>query len=196
MNMLRYLVLMILVAVTTACIQLGGPAPPNQYFILESIAKSTSIFSSNNLVVTIELIEFPEHLKRPQVVVQRQENIIYFSDNQRWATPLEGQILALLTSNLELLLPQATVKISPWHNNRDDDYKLQLAVKKLSGTLGHHSTIDIRWNIVGKDGDKRTGQYLNQRSIGDSYEELVRALNQGLEGLSRELAVEITKPGQ
>jgi uncharacterized lipoprotein YmbA len=189
MNIFRYLILAVLVVGISACIQLRGTAPPAQYFVLESIVTSPGIYSGKDLRIGIELVEFPEYLKRPQIVVQRQANIIHFSDNHRWATPLEGQVLSLLTSNLRLLLPQATISISPWHNSRHVDHKLQLSVIKLSGLWGHQSTIDIHWHIVGKNGEKRSGHYIDQRSIDTSYEDLVRALNLGLEGLSKELAI-------
>lgn len=189
MKIFGYLILVVLVVSTSACIQLPGPAPPRQYFVFESIASSTGIYSNKSLTIIVDLVEFPEYLKRPQIVVKRQENIIHFSDNQRWATPLEGQVLSLLTNHLKLLLPQANISISPWHNNRHVDHNLQLSVKKLSGILGHQSAIDIHWQIVDKDGEKRSGHYSDQRSIDSSYADLVRALNRGLEGLSEELAI-------
>jgi len=196
MKIFHYLILMFLMVGSSACIQLGNPPLPSQYFVFEPITENTEHYSSKSLTISVELIEFPEYLKRPQIVVQRQQNIIYFSDSHRWATPLDGQLLSLLSSNVELLLPHATIRVSPWHNNRRVDYNLQLAVKKFSGTLNHQSIIDIRWHIVGQDGEKHSGQYLDQRSIDGSYEGLVRALNHGLEGLSRELAVELAKPGR
>lgn len=196
MRIIYVLVLALLVLSSSSCIQLEGSTVPSRYFVLELMDSSTNFISEKNLTIIIDLADFPEYLKRPQVVAQRQKNMIHFSNSQRWASPLEDQVLHLLTNNLELLLPRATIRISPWHSKHHGDRNLHLSVKKLSGILGQQSHIDIRWQIVGKDGEKRSGQFLDQRSIDNSYEGLVVALNHGLEMLSKKLALELAEPEQ
>jgi len=195
MKLCRYMILTLLVISTSACIQLGESIVPSQYYVLEPMTSNTDIYSDKSLVIAIELFDFPEYLKRPQIV-QHQQNMIYFTDTQRWATPLEGQVLSLLTSNLAMLLPQATIIISPWQSNRHVDHKLQISVNKLSGALGQQTDIDIRWYNVDKNGKKHSGQFVDRRPINDSYEEFVRALNRGLDKLSKTLALELAKPEQ
>lgn len=192
MNRYRYLILTLLVVSISACIQLGESVVPSQYHILESMSNNSESYSQKDLIIAVELTEFPEYLKRPQIV-QHQQNVIYFTDTKRWATSLERQVLSLLTSNLELLLPRATIFISPWHSSRYVDYYLQLAVKKLSGELGHQTDIDIRWQIVDKHGEQRSGQFVDHRSINDNYEEFVESLNRSLEEWSKSLAQELAQ---
>ncbi|MFO7813035.1 MAG: ABC-type transport auxiliary lipoprotein family protein [Pelovirga sp.] len=193
MKIYSYLILTLLVLSTSACIQLGESVVPSQYYVLESMTNNSETYSKENLIISIELTEFPEYLNRPQIV-QHQQNKIYFTDAKRWATPLEGQLLSLLTSNLELLLPQATIFISPWQSNHQADYYLQLSVKRFSGALEYQTDIDIRWHTVDKYGEQRSGQFVDHRPINDSYEEFVRALNSGLEELSKILAQELAQP--
>jgi uncharacterized lipoprotein YmbA len=193
MKISRYLILTLLLASTSACIQLGESVVPSQYYVLESMDSSSEAFSNKTLIIDIELTEFPEYLKRPQVVQHRQ-NVIYFTDTKRWAAPLEEQLLSQLTNNLELLLPRATIVIRPWLSHRQPDFYLQLSVKKLSGILGHQTDIDIRWNTVNKNGEHRSGQFIDHRTINNSYEELVGSLNRSLEELSKILAQELAEP--
>ncbi len=193
MKIYPFVILTLLVVSTPACIQLGESVVPSQYYILEPMSNNSEPYSQKGLNIAVEIIEFPEYLKRPQIV-QHQQNVIYFTDKMRWATPLEGQVLSLITSNLELLLPEATIFISPWQNNRHADHYLQLSVKKLSGELGYQTDIDIHWHTVEKDGEQHSGQFVDHRSINDSYEEFVRSLNRSLEEFSKKLALELAKP--
>jgi uncharacterized lipoprotein YmbA len=193
MKICRYLILTLLVVSTSACIQLGESVVPSQYYVLESMAGNNETYSNKSLTINVEMTEFPEYLKRPQVV-QHQQNVIYFTDTKRWAAPLEEQVLSLLHSNLELLLPQATIVIRPWQSHRHPDLYLQLSVKKLSGILGFRTDVDIRWQTVDKNGEQRSGQFVDHRTINDSYEDLVGSLNRSLEELSKTLAQELAKP--
>ena len=189
----RYLIMILLLLATSACIQLGESVLPSQYYVLETMADNSEIYSSESFTISVELAEFPGYLKRPQIV-QHKQNVIYFTDTKRWAAPLEEQLLSLLTSNLELLLPQATIFISPWQINRQADHYLQLSVKNLSGVLGYQTDIDIHWQTVNKHGERRSGQFVDRQLINDSYEEFVGSLNRSLDELSKTLAQELAKP--
>ncbi|MBD1399144.1 PqiC family protein [Pelovirga terrestris] len=193
MKIYRYLILTLIVVSMSACIQLGESVVPSQYYVLESMTTTNQSYPDKHVTITVELTEFPDYLKRPQIV-QQQQNVIYFTDTKRWATALEEQLLSLITSNLGLLLPQATIYINPWQSKRHTDHSLQLSVKKLSGVLGQQTDIDIRWKTVDKHGEQRRGKFIDQRPINDSYEEFVGSLNRGLEELSNILAQELAKP--
>jgi len=88
----RYMIMTLLVISTSACIQLGESVVPSQYYVLESMSNNTDIYSDKSLVIAIELTDFPDYLKRTQIV-QHQQNVIYFTDIKRWATPLEEQLI-------------------------------------------------------------------------------------------------------
>lgn len=191
MKISRYMILMLLVMLSTACIQLGESVVPSQYFVFKPMPNTTDAISEKRLLIAIKLIDFPDYLKRPQVV-QQQENFVYFTDTKRWATPLEDQVLSLITSNLELLLPEISINVSPWQSNQHVDYNLQISVKQLSGILGQQSDIEIRWSIADKEGKKIRGHFVDRRLIDDSYEGLVKGLNNGLDELSEKLASALT----
>lgn len=191
MKISRYMILMLLAVSISACIQLGESVVPSQYFVFKSMPNNSDIYSDKTLSIAIELVDFPEYLKRPQVV-QNQDNIVSFTDTKRWATPLEDQVLSLITSNLELLLPEISIKVRPWQSNQHIDLNLQIAVKKLSGILGEQSDIDIRWKITDKQGKQFRGHFVDRRSIDERYEGPVLALNRGLNELSEELASALT----
>ena len=191
----RWISLVALILATSACIQLQGSPPTSRYFLLEPMTEVDQIYSDSSLSISVEVVDFPDYLRRSQVVVQQRNNILHFSDSQRWATALEDNIVTVLRSNLELMLPDAVISIGPWQGSRTDDKRLQLSIRKFTGILGERSDVDIRWRITSIDGKRHSGPFVHQHPIDDSYEELIRALNLGLEELSKELAAVLVKPG-
>ncbi len=191
----RWISLCALILATTACIQLQGAAPVSRYFLLEPMTDTAKTYPEITSSISIELIDFPDYLRRPQVVVQKRDNVLHFSDNQRWATALEDNIVAVVRSNLELLIPHATIAIGPWKGNRNVDKRLQLSVRKFTGILGQRSDVNIRWRVTSLDGKEHSGFFVHQHLIDDSYEALIRALNLGLEEMSKELVTVLVKPG-
>lgn len=191
----RRIFLLILVLATSACIQLQGSPPVSHYFFLEPMSDVEESYTETTLTTGIELVDFPDYLRRPQIVVQQEDNILHFSDSQRWATALEENMVTVLRSNVEQMIPGAAVSIGPWQGNQANDYKVLLSVRKFAGILGQHSDVDIRWRIISVAGNKHSGTFIHRHVIGDSYEELIRALNLALETLSKELVTVLLEPG-
>lgn len=191
----RRMLLVILVLATSACIQLQGLPPASRYFLLEPMSDVDKIHVESTLAINIEVVDFPDYLRRPQVVVQQQDNILHFSDSQRWATALEENIAAVLRNNVEQMIPAATVLIGPWHGSQANENMVQLSVRKFTGILGQHSDVDIRWRVIFVAGNELSGTFTHRHAIDDSYEELIRALNLALAKLSKELVTVLLETG-
>lgn len=184
----RSILLVVLLFSVSACIQLQPTSLTSRYFVLEPMTVADSYYSQGTLNIIVELIEFPDYLRRPQVVTKQDNNILRTSDSKRWATPLEENIVSVIRSNLEIMLPDTSVIIGPWHTNRNHDRKLQLSVVKFSGTLGQYSDVDIRWRITTVDDEIRSGTFAYHQTVNDSHDDLIRVLNRALDVLSKELA--------
>ncbi|MFO7578300.1 MAG: PqiC family protein [Pelovirga sp.] len=190
----RFFIGTILLLFCSACIQIGTPPQPVRYFLLEEIANEVDIYPDFTSTITIEVVEFPEYLTRPQVVSQGRKNRIHFSDAQRWAMPLDDNISAVVRQNLIRMLPEAQVTISPWQNLRPAQYRVELLVSRFSGEPGGLTDILIRWRIFHEDGTTVEGRLLNRELLGEDYEDLVSGLNHAIDLLSSALATALAEP--
>ena len=184
--MMRYFLILLLL-LCSSCIQVLGDPQPINYYLLDGMPQETDIGSDKALTMTLQLDSFPVYLDRLLIVTKNDDSTINVSDHDRWAEPLQGNILQTVRENLRIILPAANIAISPWENSTTDAIKTKILVNKFSGKLGDHTEIDIRWTIDG-GGEIRQGHFTDQQPIGDSYQELVAGLNSGINNFSLELA--------
>ncbi len=190
--MMRYLTLLLLLF-CTSCIQLGSEPQTMHYYLLESMPSTTAIHSSKTLNIDIEISKFPDYLDKQQIATSNQKNNISFSETNRWAEPLQDNLIFSIRENLALMLPNANIAVSPWEKSADDAFKLTLLVNRFSGKLGANSTIDIRWSVKNKGTTIITGHFIKRHPIGATYRDLVTELNRGINEFSQILAQTLAK---
>ncbi len=184
---MRYFLILLLL-LCSSCIQMLGDPQPIHYYLLEGVPQETNIVSDKALTMSLQLTNFPVYLDRLQIVTKNDDKTINVSDHDRWAEPIQGNILQKVRENLRIVLPAANIAISPWENSTTDAIKIKIMVNRFSGKLGDHTEIDIRWSIDGGVEEIRQGHFADQQPIGDSYQELVAGLNSGINNFSLELA--------
>ncbi|MDX2494659.1 MAG: ABC-type transport auxiliary lipoprotein family protein, partial [Desulfuromusa sp.] len=92
-----------------------------------------------------------------------------------------------------LVLPEVNISVSPWESSSDNAIKVKLVVNKFFGKLGDHSQVDVRWTIDNDRGQTIQGHFMDRQPIGNSYQDLVNGLNNGINRLSQDLAKELVK---
>ncbi|MCK5795225.1 MAG: membrane integrity-associated transporter subunit PqiC [Anaerolineales bacterium] len=188
---MRYLLILLLLFFSS-CIQMIGDPEPVHYYLIEGLQKETETYSDKNLTIDIQLVNFPNYLDRLQIITQ-QNSTVKFSEHDRWAEPLQGNLEQVLRENLRILLPIAKITVSPWENSSTESIHIKIMVNKFSGKLGEHTDIDIRWAIEMGSGKVRQGHLTDQQPVGDTYQELVAGLNVGINNFSLELAKDLAR---
>lgn len=187
---MRYLI-SILLLFCTSCIQIGSNPQPMNHYLLESMPEAVNIYSSKPLNINLDLINFPDYLDRQQIVTRNNNNSIDFSDSERWAEPLQDNLTRTIRENLAMMLPAATISVSPWESSSSDAIKVNLVINKFHGKLGDQTQVDIRWAIDNKSGQTVQNHFIDQQPIGKSYQDLVVGLNTGINNFCLELAREL-----
>lgn len=189
---MRSLVL-ILFLLCTSCIQIGDAPPPMNYYLLESLTEPSTIPLTNGSNIHMELKSFPEYLDRLQIVTYNGNNGIHFKDNERWAEPVQDNLMRVVRENLSKLMPSSDISVGPWESSRTNATKIELVFNHFSGQLGKHTKIDIRWAIVKGSGELKQGYFTDQQPIGDKYQDLIIGLNNGINHFSLELAKNLVR---
>ena len=184
---MRYL-LIILLLLCSSCIQVFDDPLPLRYYLLEGVSASSKTYSDKALTIDLQLSSFPAYLDRQQVITRNDNNAIKISDDERWAEPLQENLMRVMRENLTISLPGASVTVSPWENPGLDAIKTKIMITKFSGKLGEHTEVDIRWTIDDGTGSPLQGHFIDQQPIGDTYQDLIAGLNSGINKLSLELA--------
>jgi uncharacterized protein len=179
-----------------ACSPLAPQPDQSRYFILTPLAKggdpsAASPISNQGPLVGVGPIDFPDYLRRTQVVT-RDANQIKLSARNRWAEPLDMNFQRTLVENLSTLLHTQRIEIYPWPRRTPVDYQVVIYVERFEATSDGSAQMAVRWIIkdgAGKDlyaSETRASTAVPEGPAGVSV-----ALSGDLEQLSTALAARI-----
>lgn len=136
-----------------ACSPLAPQPDHSSYFILTPVAASAAVNSkpvsvdTSQLTLGIGPIDFPDYLRRPELVTLTSANEIDLSDDKRWAEPLDKNFSRVLTENLTKLLGTNRIEKYPWSHKTAVDYQVIVDVQRFDTTRDGQSQLAARWMI-------------------------------------------------
>jgi uncharacterized lipoprotein YmbA len=143
--------------------------------------------------IGIDPVKIPEYLNQPEIVTRLTQNELRLDEFAKWAEPLEDNISQALAENLSSLLCTRSIAIFPWRGGTSIDYRIDVDVIQMDGTLGESALLEVFWSIA--DGaDRKKPVLVAKRSTykeptaGGDYGTFVLAQSRNLASLSREIA--------
>ncbi len=192
------------------CIAASGCSPlaprPNysKFFILTPLADAAgpgptaASTAPRQLAIGIGPIDFPDYLRRSQVVTRSAPNQIDLSMVDRWGEPLDKNFQRVLSENLAQLLNTYRIEQYPWDRKTQVDYQIAINVQNFETTRDGQSQLNARWII--KDGSKGKDLYASETMtntrVGTGDTGASAALSHDLATLSREIASRVTELSQ
>ena len=194
--MIARLTLPALAVFIASCSPLAPVPNHNKFFMLspiaqESVSRSTSL--DQQIVIGIGPIDFPDYVKRPEVVTRTAPNRIDVSEENRWAGPLDRNFTRVLSQNLSTILNTQRVQHYPWNRTTPVDYQVEVDVEQFD-TDGKQATLIARWSI--RDGRNGKELYATETTssapVGAGAEGPSSALSSNVATLSNQIASELT----
>ena len=133
----------------------------------------------------------PDYLDRPQIVTRTTPNEISLAKFDRWSESLKDNITRVLAKNLSLLLCTKTIAVFPWREATPIDYRIEMQILRLDGSLGGNVFLEASWMIFSGDGKKMLlaqKSSFTETTAGKDYNSLVSAQSRALHRLSNEIA--------
>ena len=189
------------------CIAAAGCSPlaprPNysKFFILTPLGDGASPAATaastpvRQLAIGIGPIEFPDYLRRAQVVTRSAPNQIELSMVDRWGEPLDKNFDRVLSENLAKLLNTYRIEQYPWDRNTQVDYQIAINVQNFETGTDGQSQLNARWIIKdGRNGkDLYASETMTNTHVGTGDGGASAALSDDLATLSREIASRVTE---
>lgn len=184
-------------SMVAAVIALGGcpgTSTPTRFFMLDPVPPTISTHPSGidkNIYVSIDPVEVPAYLNRPQIVTHLAGAEYQVDEFNRWAEPLQDNLTRVITENLSEILASDGVDILGMSRPVKTDYVVAVQILRMEGMLGREILIVTRWSLF--TGAERT-LLLTRRSVmkevlaDDTYQGLVQAQNRMATALCREVA--------
>lgn len=205
MKIQRTLILLGFCAMTSGCSSLLAPRPDrSRFFILTPVSDANAPTAASvsgaasQMTIGVGPINFPDYLRRAQVVTRSAPNQIELSEERRWGEPLDRNFARVLSENLAQLLNTPRIEKYPWPRKTQVDYQVTIDVQRFEMNADGQAQLHARWAV--KDG--RTGKDLFASQTATSTPsaggaaEASAALSRDLSVLSHEIASSIDEIGR
>ncbi len=195
---IRYAIIALAASLGAAGCSPLAPRPDNtRYFILAPLAKADEQSAASNsrqpLTIGVGPIDFPDYLRRTQVVTRTDDNQIKLSPESRWAEPLDKNFERTLSENLSALLQTQRIDKYPWSNRNQVNYQLTVYVVRFETDSSGQAQLVARWII--KDGASGKDLYASEtaasKPVVNDAGGTSAALSDDLKDLSAAIASEI-----
>lgn len=173
-----------------------GPSksPASRFYTLQPMNRSQADKTFDvpaTAIIGIGPVKLPEYLKRPQIVTEEGSNLLAFAEFDRWGEQLEFALPRVISDNLSVLLPGATIATSPWNLSIPVKYQVIIDVLRLECRLDKDLAIAAQWSVIDLDSRKMliTKKSGFSRPIDpQNYSGLARTLSSACASLSGEIA--------
>ena len=137
-----------LVFLLTGC----GSSPPSHFYVLtaDPVPQRAAPVASVN-TVALGRITLPSALDRPQIARRRGGNEIVFSEEERWAGPLDDMMRRVLADDLAARLP-AGVMLVESSAKPPPGVTIALDVSRFDADESGAVTLTVRWEALGRNG--------------------------------------------
>ena len=184
-----------LMLVLGGCLGGGSQTPPTRYFVLNSLHtaenKKQPVAELKDAIVVVGPLALTQVLDRPQIIIRQSNNEIRVSDLDRWAEPLQENLIRVVVDNLAVLLSSGRVIRFPPARSIPVTYQVIIEVTRFDGNPKEQVMLRARWTILGDKGDSvllEQESVLNELSNGDTTAEMVSAQSRLVAKFSREIA--------
>lgn len=185
------LILGALLAVHFGC----ASSPPTRFYLLSSldtISPETKPSTEERCFsIGIGTIKIPDYLDQPRIVTRGAPNEIARAEFDRWGEPMKDNLTRVLAKNLSILLCTKTIAFFPWRGGTPIDYRIEMEVLRLDGSLGGNVSLEAWWMVFSGDGKRMLfskKSSFNEAVGGKDYKSLASAQSRTVGRLSAEIA--------
>ncbi len=165
----------------------GCSSPPANFYTLSATAAPGP--APSKLSVAVGPVSVPSTIDRPQIVVSTGANQVSIDDFNRWASPVQDNLVRVVAENLVAILGTPRVTLYPTLA-ADVDFRVQIEVRNFESAPGKYASLDAVWTVRRtKDGKSETGRTSVREPISESgYDALAAAHSRGVARLSQDIA--------
>lgn len=173
-----------LAALSAGC----GSTPASRFYTLS--ANATPATTPSNLSVAVGPVSVPAVIDRPEIVVSTGANEVRLEEFNRWAAPLQDNLLRVIAENLAAILGTPRVTLFPQTLSADAAYRVAIEVQRFESMPGKSTTLDAVWTVRRtKDGKTQAGRTDVPETVKDSsYATLAAAHSRAVARLSQDIA--------
>lgn len=143
----------LLAPVVLAGMLAGCSSAPSHYYVLSAQTQATRPMPEGRTGTTVAVgeVKLPGALDRPQIARRLGPNQLEYSENERWAGPLDDMVRRVLAADLRARLGPGYVLVD---NNSASPATLSIAIDitRFDADKAGKVTLEFRWEKLGRNG--------------------------------------------
>ena len=128
-----------------------GSSPPSKFYVLTADPVPQRSWTGAPKTVALGRVSLPGALDRPQIARRKGGNEIVFSDEERWAGPLDDMVRRVLADDLAARLP-AGVTLIESAAKPPPGVTIAVEVSRFDAAESGNVTLAARWEALGPTG--------------------------------------------
>lgn len=144
------LILALLCLSLLACSKSGT----TRYYLLEGKSNNQAgedVELDSRTIIGLGPVNFPDYLKRSQIIIRDNSTEISMLDSHRWAEPLEENFLRVLVQNLIALNPSARVIGYPSRHWSEVSQQVIIDVHRFDSDTGGETVLETQLSLIRND---------------------------------------------
>jgi uncharacterized lipoprotein YmbA len=180
---------------SAGCSVLSPRDDPTRFYVLSPVDAPPG--PPTHVVLGVGPVTLPRYLEESSLARRVGSNEVRFSDFDRWAGPLEGQVSTTLAENLHTLLGADRLVVFPWYQDAMVDAAVAVDVFQFEPAEDGQAHLAARWKLTSRDGTLvRTADVdLREPVNGRSTDATVAALSGVLGRLAQDIANAVRASG-
>jgi uncharacterized lipoprotein YmbA len=127
-----------------------GASPPSKFYVLTADPVPQRAWTAAVKTVALGRVSLPGALDRPQIARRKAGNEIVFSEEERWAGPLDDMVRRVLADDLAARLPAGVSLIESAAS--PPGVTLAVEVSRFDADESGAVTLTARWETLGPTG--------------------------------------------
>ncbi len=163
---------------------------PARLFVLDALATGTEAPAAGARPgLGVLRVTVPDWLDRPEITARMASGEIRPDEMARWGEPLGRGIQRVVAENLAVLLPDRAVARAPFAAGPSPEQRLAISVVEAARQPDGTVRVETRWSVMGREGAALVQRRsTHSAAAATDAAATVRALNEALAALSREIA--------
>jgi len=180
-----------------ACGGLGGPNPPNHYYVLNAASTASAIGvgqAQHGPLIGVSPVSLPAYLDQAGITTRGAGNEVVRAEYDRWAGPLGSEITRVVGENLALMVPTDRLTTTQTGRSISLDYLVEIEIAAFERDQSGAVQLVARWSLFSQDGNNlltmQTSR-ISRPTSGSDYDSDAAAMSSALEALCHDIAAAI-----
>jgi len=179
----------ITLALCVTCAALSScSSPPARFYALSVTGAQTQ--TPLDVSVAVGPVTVPAAVDGPRIVLSVGPNELRPDEYNRWAAPLQDDILRTVAANLAMLLGTGRVTLSSNTAGSTPEYRASIEVERFESVLGQTVTVEAEWSVRrSSDGAVQSGRTVGHEKVsGGDFGALAAAHSRAILHMSEDIA--------